>query len=124
MYKPIIFRLACDFGIQFNVLEAKIYPKQEGRIILELRGSEKEVETSINYLQKEEVIVEYLKDKIKREDTKCIHCGACTSVCRVEALAIVRPSMEVQFTPELCVACGLCKKACPVDAMSGISIDI
>lgn len=124
MYNPIIFRLAKDFDIMFNVLEAKIYPKLEGRIILELQGNEQSIEASINYLKKEEVTVEALADKIKRDEERCVHCGACTTVCRVDALTIDRPSMEVVFFPEKCVACGMCKKACPVNAMSSTSIDL
>lgn len=124
MYKPIIYKLAKDFNMAFNVLEAKIYPKQEGRIILELRGDEKEINTSVKYLEDEGVRVEILADKIFKDEDKCVHCGACTAVCRVDALVIDRDTMEVKFYPEKCVACGLCKLACPVNAMSGISIDI
>jgi ferredoxin len=124
MYKPIIYKLAKDFDMAFNVLEAKIYPKQEGRIILELRGTEKAINTSVKYLQDEGVRVEILADKIFKDEDKCVHCGACTAVCRVDALFIDRDTMEVKFYPEKCVACGLCKLACPVKAMSGISIDI
>ncbi len=38
MYKPVIYRLARDFDLIFNILEAKILPRREGRILLELRG--------------------------------------------------------------------------------------
>ena len=124
MYKPIIYRLAKDFEIKFNVLEAKILAKQEGRIILALQGSPEAVNESIGYLEKEGVEVDILADKMNKDEDRCIHCGACTSVCRVDALVIERPSMEVRFYPEKCVACGLCKIACPVDAMKGISIDL
>jgi ferredoxin len=123
MYKPIIYRLARDFDITFNVLEAKILPKQEGRIILELRGEESLINKSIQYLEEELVQVEILADKIHRDETRCVHCGACTAVCRTDALVINRETMDVEFYPEKCVACGLCKIACPVKAMSGISID-
>ena len=123
MYKPIIYRLARDFDITFNVLEAKILPKQEGRIILELRGDESLIEKSIQYLENELVQVEILADKIHRDETRCVHCGACTAVCRTDALVINRETMEVEFYPDKCVACGLCKIACPVKAMSGIGID-
>jgi L-aspartate semialdehyde sulfurtransferase ferredoxin len=67
--------------------------------------------------------VEILADKMKRDETRCVMCGACTAVCRTDALSIERPGMEVRFNPDLCVACGMCKIACPVKAMSGISID-
>ncbi len=123
MYKPIIYRLARDYSIIFNVLEAKILPKQEGRLILELSGTPDQIDESIDYLVDQGVIVEILADKIKRDEDNCVHCGACTAVCRTDALNINRDTMEVGFIPEKCVACGLCKIACPVKAMSGISID-
>ncbi len=123
MYRPIIYRLAGDFNIIFNVLEAKILPKQEGRIILELRGEEENLTRCIEYLKQEQVQVEVLADKMHRDEDRCIHCGACTAVCRTDALAIDRATMEVVFSPEKCVACGLCIVACPVKAMSGIAID-
>jgi L-aspartate semialdehyde sulfurtransferase ferredoxin len=124
MYKPIIYRLARDFDIIFNVLEAKILPKLEGRLILELHGTEASIEKSIDYLTSEGVLVQTLADKIIRDDERCVHCGACTSVCRVDALSINRTTMEVDFDHDRCVACGMCKIACPVSAMSGASIDL
>jgi ferredoxin len=124
MYKPIIYRLAKDFDVVFNVLEAKILPKLEGRLILELQGSEESIADGIDYLTLEGVLVETLADKIVRDEERCVHCGACTSVCRVDALSIDRTTMEVEFNHEVCVACGLCKIACPVDAISGASIDL
>ncbi|HOT45190.1 MAG TPA: 4Fe-4S binding protein [Spirochaetota bacterium] len=124
MYKPLIYRLARDFDVVFNVLEAKILPKLEGRLILELRGTEESINGSIEYLVREGVTVETLVNRIVRDDERCINCGACTSVCRVDALSIDRATMEVKFDHEKCVACGLCKIACPVGAMSGASIDL
>src|SRR5512137_1796281 len=90
MYKPLIYRLAKDFDVVFNVLEAKILPKLEGRLILELRGTDESINTSIEYLVKEGVAVETLVNRILRDDDRCINCGACTSVCRVDALCIDR----------------------------------
>lgn len=124
MYKPIIYRLARDFDAIFNVLEAKILPKLEGRIILELRGKEESISACLEYLTGEGVVIEPIVDRISRDDERCIHCGACTSVCRVDALSIDRGTMEVVFNQEKCVACGMCKTACPVKAMSGASIDL
>jgi ferredoxin len=124
MYKPIIYRLPKDFDIMFNVLEAKIFPKLEGRIILELKGEADVIESAIRYLRDEKVQVEILADRITKNEEICVHCGACTTVCRVDALYIDRKTMEVLFDAEKCVACGLCKIACPVKAMSGASIDI
>jgi ferredoxin len=124
MYKPIIYRLVKDFDIIFNVLEAKIYPKHEGRIILELKGLQEDMDKCIEYLESEGVQIELLADMIRRDEEKCVHCGACTGVCRVDALEVNRGTMEVEFDPEKCVACGMCMKACPVNAMTGTTIDL
>jgi len=124
MYKPIIYRLVKDYEVIFNVLEAKIYPKQEGRIILELKGNKEGLTTALNYLEDEGVQIEPLSKMIYRDEELCVHCGACTSVCPVDALNIERSSMEVLFDPEKCVACGLCMKACPFKAMKGTTIDL
>jgi MinD superfamily P-loop ATPase len=123
MYKPIIYRIAKDFDISFNVLEAKIFPKQEGRLILGLQGDDTEISNTTKYLKDEGVDVQILADMISRDDEKCVHCGACTAVCRVDSLCINRATMKVDFYPEKCVACGLCRLACPVNAMSGNAID-
>lgn len=124
MYKPIIYRLAKDFDITFNVLEAKIFPKLEGRLILGLQGDDKQINNTTNYLKDEGVEVQILAEMISRDEQKCVHCGACTAVCRVDSLCINRETMKVEFYPEKCVACGLCRQACPVNAMSGNAIDI
>jgi len=123
MYKPIIYKIAKEFDIVFNVLEAKIFPKLEGRIILELKGDDSQMDKTLKYFESEGVEVQILADMIKRDESRCVHCGACTAVCRVDALYINRDTMEVQFNSEKCVACGLCKIACPVNAMSGSAID-
>jgi len=123
MYKPIIYKIAKDFDITFNILEAKIFPKLEGRLILGLQGDDAQVNNTTNYFKNEGVVVQILADMIGRDDKKCVHCGACTSVCRVDALCINRETMNVDFYPEKCVACGLCRQACPVNAMSGTAID-
>lgn len=123
MYKPIIYRIAKDFDIVFNVLEAKILPKLEGRLILGLKGPDDQLEKTLQYFTDQGVGVQVLADMITRDEQKCIHCGACTAVCRVDALYINRETMEVLFDADKCVACGLCRTACPVKAMSGTAID-
>lgn len=122
MYKPIIYKIAKDFNITFNLLEATILPKQEGRIILELKGENSELDKCLEYIKKEGVNIQYLADKIHRNEESCTHCGACTAVCVTDALYIEKPGMKVLFDSEKCIACGLCTKACPVKAMSEISI--
>jgi L-aspartate semialdehyde sulfurtransferase ferredoxin len=123
MYQPVIYRLAREFDLVFNILEAKIFPRREGRLILELRGSPEAVGRGVRYLEAAGVEVTSIAENISRNDDRCIHCGACTAVCRTGALSLVRPAMEVAFTPEKCAACGQCETACPMRALSGVNIE-
>ncbi len=124
MYNPIIHYATKKYDILFNVLEAKILPRQEGRLVLQLEGKRDQVEQAIDFMLQEKVKVEILANRIKRDSEKCVHCGACTGVCKTEALKIDRSTMEVIFNPENCVACGQCQLACPMSAISVASIDM
>jgi ferredoxin len=115
--KPIVYQLAKDYDLVFNILKASVFPKQEGVMILELSGTEANYRRGIEYLKDKGVSVEPIEHDIERDDAACIHCGACTAVCPTQALAISRETMEVLFAIELCVGCELCIKACPVRAM-------
>lgn len=122
MYKPVIYRLAKDFDLVFNILEAKILPRKEGRLLLELRGEEDLIERAIEFLREHQVGVDFLKDKITRDDELCVHCGACTGLCPTDALYMVRPEMKVAFDVDKCVACGVCGLACSFGAMKDIRL--
>lgn len=122
MYKPVIYRLAKDFDLVFNILEAKILPRREGRILLELRGEDAAIDEGIRFLEECQVGVERLSDKVWREEEKCTHCGACTGLCPTGALSLERPGMKVVFEVNKCVACGMCGLACPFSAMKDIRL--
>jgi len=122
MYKPVIYRLARDFDLVFNILEAKILPRREGRILLELRGEDELIDKGIKFLEHHQVVVEHLSDRIWREEERCVHCGACTGLCPTEALAIAPPEMKVTFDVLKCVACGMCGLACPFGAMKDVTL--
>ncbi len=123
MYQPVIYRLAREFDLVFNILEAKIFPRREGRLILELRGTPDRVGAGVAYLAKAGVEVTSIADNIRRDDERCVHCGACTAVCRTGALAVDRDTGEIAFVPERCAACGQCETACPMRALAGVNIE-
>jgi len=122
MYKPVIYRLSKDYDVIFNILEAKILPRREGRILLELKGEDDQIEKGLEFLKEHKVVVEHLADKIWREEELCVHCGACTGLCPTDALSLVQPNLEVVFDVSKCVACGMCGLACPFGAMKDITL--
>ena len=115
--KPIVYQLAKDYDLVFNILKASVFPKEESIMVLELSGTEENYHRGIEYLTGKGIIVEPIEHDIARDEALCIHCGACTAVCPTRALAIRKETMEVLFSTDLCVGCELCIKACPVRAM-------
>ncbi len=122
MYKPVIYRLARDFDLVFNILEAKILPRREGRILLELRGPDEIIEKGIKFLEDHHVVVEPLSDKVWREEENCVHCGACVGLCPTGALSVHEPDKRVEFDVTKCVACGMCGLVCPFEAMRDVTL--
>jgi ferredoxin len=115
--KPIIISLVRDHNLDFNILKAQIFPRKEGMLVLELRGTAEDFERGIKYLEEAGVQVEPVGQGIRRDDERCSQCGACTAVCPTGALYGKTPQMEVEFEAERCSACELCVKTCPVRAM-------
>jgi ferredoxin len=115
--QPIIFRLVKDYDLEFNLLKATIYPRQEGIIVLELRGHPKNFEAGVKYLRDAGVKVQRVASEVRRNEERCYQCGTCTAICPTGALQVKRPEMEVVFDPEKCSACELCCPVCPARAM-------
>ncbi len=115
--QPIIHRLVKRYDVEFNIIRADIRPQRDGIMVLELKGHKEKVGEALNYLKSLGVKAERLAGTVRRDDSRCFQCGACTGICPVGALYIQRPEMEVIFDPEKCTACGLCVPGCPVRAM-------
>jgi L-aspartate semialdehyde sulfurtransferase ferredoxin len=115
--EPIAVNLVKKFDLSFNILKAVIYPRKEGLMVLELSGHRKNFQKGVQYLKSIGIKVESIGQDIRRNEKKCIQCGACTAVCPTGALYIKRPEMEVIFDNERCSACEWCVPACPARAM-------
>jgi ferredoxin len=115
--KPIVCGLVKTFDLDFNILKAKILPRKEGILVLELSGQRKNLREGLKHLKHQGIDVTSADQEVKRDNQRCTHCGACTAVCTTGALTIQRPEMAVNFNQEKCSVCELCVTACPVRAM-------
>jgi ferredoxin len=115
--EPIVCGLVKRYDLEFNILKAHVTPKEEGRMVLEIKGEKDSFDDGMQYLKDVGVGVQPLSLDIVRDDDRCIHCGACTAVCPSGALALDRQTWMVNFNNERCIACELCIKACPVRVM-------
>ena len=116
--KPIVYKLARDYDLIFNILRANVFPRADSMMVQEIEGETENFNKGIDYLKGLNLDIEPIEQDINRDESKCVHCGVCTSVCAPEAIYINRENMKVEIDYEKCVACELCVKVCPVKAMS------
>ncbi len=115
--QPIIYRLVRDYDLMFNILKASVTPEEEGLLVLELSGEEKNYEKGVGYLAEVGVEIQSLSRDVYRDEVRCTHCGACITICPTHAFELEPSTRKVNFLDEKCIACGLCIKACPPRAM-------
>jgi ferredoxin len=115
--QPVIYQLVKQYNLVFNILKARIFPRREGVIVLELSGSKEDFDLGIRFLKDMGLKVEPLSKSVSQNIGKCVHCGACTAFCSTGALSFEKQTQKVLFDPEKCNGCELCVSACPVRAM-------
>ena len=115
--RPIVYRLVKDYNLEFNILKAFFTPQEEGLMVLEISGGQKDYDKGIKYLTKSGVRIQSLSQDVTRNEERCTHCGACITICPTGAFELEPLTRRVNFYNEKCLACGLCIKACPPRAM-------
>ncbi|WP_028575639.1 NIL domain-containing protein [Desulfonatronovibrio hydrogenovorans] len=115
--RPMMYNLAKQYDLTFNILKARISPREEGHMILELSGKEEDYKKGISYLQEHGISIRDVAQSITRDEDSCTHCGLCTALCLAGALYLDQETRQVLFDSHKCTACGMCTRVCPVEAM-------
>ena len=115
--KPIVYKLVKDFGLVFNILRARVTPKEEGELVIELKGHKEKYAEGIKYLKGLGVEIQPLSQDVTRDEERCTHCGACITICPTLAFELESQTRMVAYDNDKCIACGLCIKSCPPRAM-------
>ena len=116
--QPVVYRLAKDFDLMFNIMKASVSPGQEGLMVLELTGERADYDNGLRYLKETGVVVQPLGQDVLRDESRCTHCGACVAICPAGAFTVNLESRKVDFDQDKCVLCGICVQACPPRAMT------
>ena len=115
--RPVVYRLIKDYDLEFNILKASITRQEEGLMVLEIKGEQKDYDKGVKYLTTSGVKIQSLSQDVTRNEERCTHCGACITICPTDAFEVEPSTRQVNFYNEKCVACGVCIKACPPRAM-------
>ena len=115
--KPIVSRLVKDFALDFNILKAEVTPGEEGLLVMELIGDQRNYDKGVKYLTEAGVKIQSLSQDVVRNEVRCTHCGACITICPSGAFSLEAGTRKVLFDNSKCVVCELCVKACPPRAM-------
>jgi len=112
--EPITYNLIREYDVQVNILNADITHGKEGNLLIEMTGQSSRVNEALLYLEEKKVGITPVVKTILFDEGRCVHCGACSSVCFPGALSMDPLSKKLMFSPGECVACELCIKACPL----------
>jgi ferredoxin len=115
--QPVTYRLIKDYDLMINIMRARITPKEQGRLVVEITGKKAALEAGMNYLKEAGLEILPLAQDVKWHEDRCTHCTACISVCPTKALDIDRKEMAVSFNRDRCIVCELCIPVCPYQAM-------
>jgi len=110
--KPMTSRLIREFGLDFNILQARVDFGLTGELVIEIAGEEENIAAGLEYLRSEGVEATELHRFIVWDEAECVSCGACTAVCNSGALRLDENG-QLAFRQETCVVCERCVPACP-----------
>lgn len=115
--RPVVNELIKTYDLDFNILRAEVTPAERGFVVLELTGEEGSYQQGVRWLDSLGVTVQPLSEDVVRDEDKCTHCGACVTMCPVDALTVEPETRRIDFDHDACIGCGHCVKICPPRAM-------
>ncbi len=112
--KPIIAQVVRDTGVLINV-ERAVIDSSEGEALIDVPDDQcRLVSDSMISLGAN---VRILEHGISLNESECVDCGACISICPREVFSMDN-DWKLQLAEEKCVLCGKCIEACPHQALT------
>lgn len=112
--KPIIYHLVKDHNLVVNIFRAKVTPEEEGYLVLDVTGTEEDIEQGMDFVKTFNVTINTTGKGVIRDEDRCTHCGYCVPYCPTGALNIGdSATREVNFNEAECIECLACIRACP-----------
>jgi NAD-dependent dihydropyrimidine dehydrogenase PreA subunit len=111
---PIIAQAVKDTGVLINV-ERAVIDSSEGEALIEVPDDQcKLIRSTMTRLG---ATVRQLEHGIGVDQSECVDCGACISVCPREVFSF-DADFKLVVAEDKCVLCGKCIPACPHKALT------
>ena len=115
--KPIIYHLVKDYNLIVNIFRAKVTPEEEGYLVLDVTGTQEDIDRAMDYVRTFKVTVNFTGKGVTRDEDACTHCGCCVPYCPTGALRITDSvTREVAYCEAECIECLACIRVCPFGA--------
>ena len=115
--KPIVYHLVRDYGLLVNIFRAKVAPDESGYLVLDVTGTEENIDKALAYVKTFHVTVNFTGKGLVWDLARCTSCGACLTHCPTDALHVGdRATMAVAFDEDKCIECLACIRICPYGA--------
>ncbi len=115
--KPIVYHLVKDYDLIINIFRAKVTPREEGYLIIDVTGEPENIEAAITYLKQFNVEINTRSKGFRWEENLCTSCGGCLTHCPTGALHVEDPkTRRIGFDESKCVECFSCIPSCPYGA--------
>lgn len=112
--KPIIAQAVRDTGVLIAV-ERAVIDSSAGEALIEVPDDQcRLVRDKMSSLGAN---VRILEHGITFNESECVDCGACISICPRDVFAFDN-TFRLRVTEERCILCGKCVDACPHDALT------
>ncbi|MCW4008349.1 MAG: 4Fe-4S binding protein [Candidatus Bathyarchaeota archaeon] len=115
--EPIIAQIILELKVPINIITAHVNSKG-GEVIAEVPNEA--LDKVVKAFRQRGALVSIPK-LIEVDSEKCISCGACVTLCPVEAIKIDEDKTVV-FDKEKCIGsiCSTCVDACPTRAIKSV----
>jgi ferredoxin len=112
--KPIIAQVVRDTGVLINV-ERAVIDSSEGEALIDVPDEQCRLvsDTMVSL----GAHVHILDHGVNLNESECVDCGACISVCPREVFSFDR-DWKLQLDEGKCILCGKCVDACPHRALT------
>lgn len=112
--KPIIAQVVRDTGVLINV-ERAVIDSSEGEALIDV--PDESCRLVRDRMADLGASVRILEHGVSLNESECIDCGACISICPREVFSFDR-EFRLQLVEERCILCGKCIEACPHHALT------